>query len=257
MWNSFLTDERRGLVAGVTSIQAGEDSIHVYVAQPESAGPVPGVVLVHHMPGWDEMYREIARRLADHGYTVICPDLYCRYGHGTPDDVAAAARARGGVPDEDVVAMCAAARDWLRSLPTSNGQVGIMGSCSGGRHAVLAACRAGGFDAVVDLWGGGVVAAPEDATPQRPVAPIELTADLAAPLLGLFGDLDRSPSPDDVDRHEAELKRLGKTYEFHRYPDAGHGFFYYHRTAYRPEAAMDGWAKVFTFLGTHLAREGA
>jgi carboxymethylenebutenolidase len=256
VWNSFLTDERRGLVAEVTSIRVGDDDIHAYVARPADAGSRPGVVLVHHMPGWDEIYREIARRLADHGYAVICPDLYCRYGHGPPDDVAAAVRARGGVPDDEVVAMCAAARDWLRSQPASNGRVGIMGSCSGGRHAYLAACTAGGFDAVVDLWGGGVVAAPEDATPQRPVAPVELTPDLAAPLLGLFGDLDHSPTPADVDRHEAELKRLGKAYEFHRYPDAGHGFFYYHRTAYRPEAAMDGWAKVFAFFHTHLATEG-
>ena len=256
MWNSFLTDERRGLVAEVTSIPAGDDSIHAYVARPDGAGPFPAVVLVHHMPGWDEIYREIGRRLADHGYLVISPDLYCRYGHGTPDDVAAAVRARGGVPDDEVVAICAAARDWLRSQPT-NGRVGIMGSCSGGRHAVLAACRTGSFDAVVDLWGGGVVAAPEDATPQRPVAPIELTADLNAPLLGIFGDLDSSPTPAEVDRHEAELARLGKTFEFYRYPDAGHGFFYYHRTAYRPESAMDGWAKVFAFLHTHLASPGS
>jgi carboxymethylenebutenolidase len=253
VWNSFLTDEHRGLVAGVTSIDDGNGLIHAYVARPEGPGPYPGVVLVHHLPGWDEMYREIARRLADHGHTVISPDLYCRYGHGTPDDVAAVARAAGGVGDDEVVAMCAAARDWLRSQPTSNERVAIMGSCSGGRHAVLVASRTPGFDAVVDLWGGGVVAAPEDATPQRPVAPIELTADLSAPLLGLFGDLDPSPTPADVDRHEAELKRLGKAYEFHRYADAGHGFFYYHRTAYRPEAAMDGWAKVFAFLGRHLS----
>jgi carboxymethylenebutenolidase len=253
VWNSLRTDEPGGLVAGVTSIPAGDTTVHAYVARPDGPGPYPGVVLIHHMPGWDEMYREIARRLADHGYAAICPDLYCRYGHGTPDDVAATARAAGGVPDDDVVTIGAAARDWLRSQPASNGRVGIMGSCSGGRHAVLVASRAGGVDAVGDLWGGGVVAAPEDATPQRPVAPLELTADLAAPLLGIFGDQDHSPTAAEVDQHEAELKRLGKTYEFHRYPDAGHGFFYYHRTAYRPESAMDGWAKVFAFLHTHLS----
>jgi carboxymethylenebutenolidase len=138
VWDSFRTDEQRGLVAGVTTYRAGNDDlIHAYVARPEGPGPFPGVVLVHHLPGWDEMYREMARRLADHGHTVISPDLYCRDGHGTPDDVAATVRARGGPRDDDVVADCAAARDWLRALPTSNGTVGIMGTCSGGRHAVL------------------------------------------------------------------------------------------------------------------------
>ena len=68
------------------------------------------MVLVHHIPGWDEFYQEFARRLANHGYTVICPDLYCREGHGTPDDMAASVRADGGVPDEQVVSDCAAAR---------------------------------------------------------------------------------------------------------------------------------------------------
>ena len=57
-------------------------------------------MLVHHLPGWDELYQEFARRFANHGYTVICPDLYCRYGHGTPDDVAAKARGAGGVADD-------------------------------------------------------------------------------------------------------------------------------------------------------------
>ncbi len=76
------------------------------------------------MPGWDEFYREFSDRLARHGYTVICPDLYCRYGHGTPDDIAAKVRADGGVPDDSVVGDCAAAKDWLLAQPTSNGKIG-------------------------------------------------------------------------------------------------------------------------------------
>ena len=56
-----------------------------------------------------------------------------------------------------------------------------------------------------------------------------------------------------MDLHEAELKRHGKTYEFHRYDGAGHGFFYYHTPMYRPEQAMDGWEKVFAFFGRRLS----
>jgi len=54
-------------------------------------------------------------------------------------------------------------------------------------------------------------------------------------------------------QHEQELKRLGKTYEFHMYPNAGHGFFYYDRPAYRPEQAVDGWKKVFAFLEKYVS----
>lgn len=253
MWNSFRTDGQQTISAGITRYTGGNgDTIHAYVARPEGDGPFPGLVLVHHLPGWDEFYQEFARRFANHGYIAICPDLYCRFGHGTPDDVAAAVRAQGGVADDSVVADCEAALRWLKSQPTSNGKVGIIGTCSGGRHAVLVASRVAGFDAVVDLWGGRVVASDDQLTPKQPVAPISYTRELGAPLLGIFGNDDQSPPPDQVDQHEAELKKHGKTYQFHRYDGAGHGFFYHDRPAYRPQQAMDGWSKVFAFFEKYL-----
>jgi carboxymethylenebutenolidase len=106
---------------------------------------------------------------------------------------------------------------------------------------------------VIDLWGGGVVASGEELTAQRPVAVIDYTEGLSAPLLGLFGNDDRYPTPELVNQHEAELRRLGKDYEFHRYDGASHGFFYYFAPPYRPEAAMDGWERIFAFFGAHLA----
>ena len=253
MWNSFDTASPQGSSAGVMMISgANGDQIHAYVARPEGGGPFPGIVAVHHMPGWDEFYQEFTRRLANHGYVTICPDLYCREGHGTPDDIAAKARAGGGVADDQVLADCSAAAQWLKSQPGSNGKVGIIGTCSGGRQAVMVASRSNDFNAVADLWGGGVVAPKESLTPKQPVAPVDYTRNLSAPLLGLFGNDDQRPAPADVDAHEAELKKHGKDYEFHRYDGAGHGFFYYDRPAYRQQQAMDGWNKVFAFFAKHL-----
>jgi carboxymethylenebutenolidase len=253
MWNSLRTDAHLATRAEIITFPGGHgDQVHAYLAQPEGDGPFPGVVAVHHMPGWDEFYREFSQRLANHGFRVICPDLYCRVGHGPPDDVAAQVRAQGGVADESVVADCEAALEWLNSQPDANGKVGIIGSCSGGRHALLAASMVPRFAAVVDLWGGGVVMSEDQLTPARPVAPIDYTKDLTAPLLGLFGNDDQFPTPEQVDLHEAELQKHGKTYEFHRYDGAGHGFFYYQSPMYRPEAAMDGWNKTFAFFQQHL-----
>jgi carboxymethylenebutenolidase len=141
---------------------------------------------------------------------------------------------------------------WVKAQPSSNGKVGIIGSCSGGRHAVLVASRVQGFGAVADLWGGGVIASPERLSPKRPVAPIELTASLNAPLIGLFGNEDRSPSPEQVNQHEEVLKQNGKTYIFHRYDGAGHSFFSYHSTSYRQQQAMDGWNKIGEFFNQYL-----
>src|SRR5205823_2219769 len=101
----------------------GGDPMPAYVARPDGPGPFPGVLLVHHAPGWDEFYQEFTRRFANHGYTAMCPNLYNRAGQGTPDDVAAAVRAAGGISDDQVVADCEAALGWLKALPTSNGKV--------------------------------------------------------------------------------------------------------------------------------------
>jgi carboxymethylenebutenolidase len=255
-WNSFSTDSTwGGITSEVITYPGGNgDQIHAYVSRPagDVSASLPGIVAVHHMPGWDEFYREFSDRLARHGYAVICPNLYERFGHGTPDDIAAKVRSEGGVPDDSVVADCAAAREWLLAQPGSNGKTGIIGTCSGGRHSLLTACRTEGWNAVGDLWGGGVIMSQEELSPARPVAPIDLIPSLSAPVLGLFGNDDKYPTPEQVDQLEAALARNGKEYEFHRYDGASHGFFYYFAPMYRPEATMDGWEKIFAFFGDKL-----
>lgn len=245
----YRTDAYDGMFAETVGMQGFEGgTINAYFARPLGAGPFPGMVVVHHVPGWDEWYREATRRFAQHGYAALCPNLYYRDGHGTPEDVAAKVRAAGGVPDDQAVGDIEGALRVLRRFPGSSGKVGVFGTCSGGRHALLAASRVKGFDAVVDCWGGRVVMTKEELSSKQPVAPIDYTKDLSSPLLGLFGEEDRNPTPAQVAQHEQELKKHGKAYEFHMYPNAGHGFFYYDKPAYRQEQAVDGWKKVFTFL---------
>jgi carboxymethylenebutenolidase len=250
----YNTDMYEGMLAETTMIHGfHSELINAYYARPMGQGPFPGIVLAHHMPGWDEWYKEITIKFARQGYATICPNLYYRTGHGIPEDVAAKARAAGGVPDDQAVGDLEGAARFLQSLPTSNGKTGIFGTCSGGRHAYLTACKVPIFDAVVDCWGGRVVMKDEDLTPNQPIAPLAYTNALVCPLLGLFGEEDQGPTPAQVAIHEQELKKFGKTYEFHMYPGAGHGFFYHHRPAYRQEQAVDGWIKVFAFIDKSLA----
>ena len=244
----------RGMTCETVTLDGdGGTPITAYVAVPDGAGPMPAVVLVHHLPGWSEFYIETTRRFAHHGYLAICANLYERAGAGAPDDVAAKVRAEGGVPDAQVIGDTAAAVQWVRARPEHNGKVGLFGSCSGGRHAVLYASTRTDVDACADLWGGRVVMGAEELNPKTPTAPIDLTKDLCCPLLGIFGNEDRAPSPEQVNQHEAALKGHGKPHEFHRYDGAGHGFFYWHRPMYRVEQCMDAWDKVFGFFGKQLA----
>jgi len=249
----YQTDMYEGLLAEtVTMTGANGDLINAYMARPLGAGPFPALVLAHHMPGWDEWYREVTFKFAYHGFVTITPNLYFRAGHGTPEDVAAKVRGDSGIPDDEAVGDLAGAMQHLRGLPYVNGKVGIFGTCSGGRHAYLAACLTKGFDAVVDCWGGRVVMTPDQLNEKNPASPLDYTKDLSCPILGLFGNDDSNPTPEQVDQLEEELKKLNKTYEFHRYDGAGHGFFYYQYSAYRKDQALDGWKKVFAFLEKNL-----
>jgi carboxymethylenebutenolidase len=243
-------------IQGETVRVAGHDGddIPAYLARPLGTGAAPGVVVIHHMPGYDPETKEITRTFAVHGYLAICPNLHYRDApDAAPGEAAKAARDAGGVPDDRCVGDVAGAAHFLRTFPAWNGKVGVIGYCSGGRQAYLCACRLTVFDAAVDCYGGRVVAGPDDLSARQPVAPIDLTPSLAAPLLGLFGGQDKNPSPEQVRAIDAVLTRHGKPHEFHTYPDAGHAFFSVDRPSYNVEAVKDGWQRIWAFFGTHLA----
>ena len=232
---------------------AGGDEIEAYLAQPLGRQDLGGVVVIHHMPGYDEGTKEITRKFAYHGYLAICPNLYWREAPGAdPDDAAATARAAGGVPDDRLVGDVAGAAAHLRSLPASNGKVATIGYCSGGRQSFLAACSLP-LDAAVDCYGAFVVATPPEGAPVSVQPVVGLAPNLSCPLLGLFGAEDQFPTPAEVGELEKALAEAGKTFESHLYEGAGHAFFNTSRTSYRAEAANDGWEKIFDFFRRHLA----
>ena len=241
------------------------DEVEAYLARPDgSPDGSPhgdelrgGVVVIHHMPGYDRATKEIVRRFAELGLDAICPNLYWREAPGAePSDAAATARARGGVPDARLVGDVGGAAAHLRSLRSSNGKVGVIGYCSGGRQAVLAACHLD-LDAAVDCYGAFVTGTPPEGFPVKVTDLVDQLPGLRAPLLGLFGADDRTPSPEHVAELDTRLTELGKPHEFHSYEGAGHAFFAVDRPSYRPEAANDGWERVAGFFGTHLATDGA
>jgi carboxymethylenebutenolidase len=228
------------------------DEIVGYLARPLDEAPRGGVVVIHHMPGYDEATKGITRTFAAHGYLAICPNLHHREAPGaSPDDAAAVARARGGVPDERLVGDVQGAADYLKGLPNSNGKVATIGYCSGGRQSFLAACSLP-LQAAVVCYGAFIVGTPPEGMPLQ-VRPLEhLVEKLSCPLLGLFGAEDSYPSPAEVAQLEQALKEAGKDYEFHIFENAGHGFFATDRPSYRPVAATEGWKLIWDFFGRHL-----
>jgi carboxymethylenebutenolidase len=241
------------ITAGSVTI-TGQDGaeIEAYLARPLDPKPRGGVVVIHHMPGYDAATKEMVRTFAVHGFAALCPNLYARQAPGaSPDDAAAAVRALGGVPDEQLVGDVDSAARYLNSLDGANGKIGVIGHCSGGRQTFLAAVSLR-IDAAVDCYGAFVVNDPPSEFPLKVGSLIGRASELSAPLLGLFGVEDKFPGPDEVAKLDEELTRLGKPHEFHSYEGAGHAFFAVDRPSYRPEAAVDGWRKIVDFYGTHL-----
>ena len=226
--------------------------IQGYLASPEGAGPRGGVIVLHHLPGFDRATREITRRFAVLGYDALMINLFWREAPtASPDDASAVVRAMGGVPDRQVVADATGAAEYLRALPTSNGRVGTIGYCSGGRQSVLVGCNVD-VDAVVDCYGAYVTGTPIPEFPLKVTNLVDQLPGLRAPLLGLFGNEDQFPSPAEVDELEQILSSMGKTHHIVRFDDAAHAFFFTDRDSYRVHAAVEGWDHIANFYAEHL-----
>ena len=189
------------LAESVTITGHDGDEIEAYSARTLRAGPVGGVVVIHHLPGYDRQTEEFTRGFAAGGLNAVMPNLYHREAPGAaPDDAMAAARASGAIPipDERIVGEVAGAASYLRGLSNSNGKIGVIGHCSGGRQSFLAAISLP-LDAAVDCYGGFVVETPPEGHPLHgSPALVTRAGDLTCPLLGLFGADDQHPSPEHV-----------------------------------------------------------
>ena len=231
----------------------GGESIQAYEAMPLDGERVGGVVVIHHMPGFDRWSKEITRTFAAAGYLAVCPNLYWREApDAAADDAAATVRASGGVPDERLVGDVAGAAAYLRSNAASNGKVGVIGHCSGGRQSFLAACSLE-LDAAVDCYGAFVSVDPPEGSGMKMRGLLDFAPKLSCPLLGLFGGDDQYPSPEQNELLEAALTAAGKDFAFHTYEGAGHAFFCTDRPSFRPEAAASGWGEIWGFFGQHLS----
>lgn len=239
----------------------GDDEIPAYLARPLGDGPFPGIVILHHSPGWDQASKEITRTFAVHGYLAILPNLHFRDAppDATPVEASDAAKAAGGVPDLRCIGDVEGSAKYLRTISSYNGRVGCLGFCYGGREAYVASCKLP-FDATIICYGGTMTVKgtsskysklPPDAT-VRPFKAIDLTSGLKGPVLGLFGVEDTHPSPAEVKEVEASLIENGKTYEFYSFEGAGHAFFGVDQKSYRWDVAMEGWNRIWDFGDKYL-----
>jgi carboxymethylenebutenolidase len=233
-------------------MQVDGQTMEGYLTQPEAAGKYPAVMVIQEVWGVNSHIQAVTDRLPSQGYVGLAPALFHREGRmtlGLYEELDTALARLGRCTDANIVADLKASMDYLKSQPFVDAQrIGVVGFCFGGRVAYQAACNLPDLQAAVVFYGGRILQPLGGDGP----APIEQTANINAPILGLFGEEDQNPSPQDVARIEAALRQHGKTYEFHMYPGCGHGFHCDARVSYRPEAAKDAWSKTLAWFDKYL-----
>ncbi len=233
----------------------GGTPVSAYSSRPTSGSNHPGVIVIMEAFGLNDHIKDVADRFAREGYIALAPDMYTR--EGTPDlsnpdtMLQNVMKIMFSVPDSQAMGDLDAGAQYIKSQSDSNGKVGAIGFCSGGRYTLMFGCTSKNLDAAVDSAGGFIIQ--DDFPPTRPVSPIDMVKDLNCPLLGLFGEEDPNPSPEHAEKLKAELDKHAKAYEMRIYPNAGHAFFADYRESYRPVAAQDMWHRVLTFYDKHLS----
>jgi carboxymethylenebutenolidase len=229
-------------------------AVPAYLARPREARNSPGIVVIHEAFGLVEHIRDLARRFANLGYTAIAPNLYSRAGAPDPSNMQSVMTVMFGLADSQAIADLTAAADHVRALPASNGRVGCIGFCSGGRQSLLLACSGAKLDAAVDCWGGFISRAQPDqeTTPNRPQKPLDRIAQLTCPLFAAFGEEDENPSLQDAEAMRQKLEQSGKPHSIKIYKNAGHAFLADYRPSYREGPARELWGDLTAFFAEHL-----
>ncbi|MGZ3377209.1 MAG: dienelactone hydrolase family protein [Phenylobacterium sp.] len=239
-----ITTDTEGLVAETVEIQAADRKIPGYLARPAGKGKHPVVFVNSEIFGVHEWVKDICRRLAKAGYVALAPDLFVRAGDPSKTtDFKVIMDIVKATPGDQVTSDTAASLKFLAARPFADTKrMGVTGFCWGGGATWLCCERFPEFKAGV-AWYGPLKAGAYPRTP-----PIDLVADLKAPVLGLYGGLDKGISQKDVEDMRAALKAAGKNDEIIVYPNADHGFLADYRSSYNADAAKDGWAKMLAFF---------
>ena len=242
----------KGLKAGEEMIPVGSFQMPAYVSRPEKAkGSLPIIIVSSEIFGVHEYIADVTRRFAKLGYLAIAPEFFTRAGdpntYGTTAEIQKNIVAK--TPDTQVLIDLQAALVWAGKNGGDLKRVGVTGFCWGGRitwlSATLPQVRAG------VAWYGRLIGEKTEGNPRHPV---DIAAELKAPVLGLYGGADAGISLESVDQMRAALAQAApknpaaKASQFEVYPDTPHAFHADYRATYREGPAKDGWEKCLAWF---------
>jgi carboxymethylenebutenolidase len=247
----IITTSTDGLAAADGKVTVGNFQLPIYEARPASSGKYPVVIVIPEIWGMHEHIKDVVRRFAKRGFLAITFEPYAREGGvlHLPDQPAVV-KVANAVPDAQVMGDLDALVAYAKKLPSARAdRIGVTGFCRGGLYTLLFAAHSPDVKAAV-AWYGQIK--PAKTAGIRTVGPLDVVAQIKAPVLGLYGEADQGIPVADVKELEAAFKAAGKTAEFVLYPDAPHAFHADYRPSYRENAAKDAWARCLAWFNTYL-----
>jgi carboxymethylenebutenolidase len=250
--DTVIATSADGLTAGEVKIPTADGEIPAYRAMPAQGGPFPVVLVVQEIFGVHEHIKDVCRRFAKEGYVAVAPELYARQGDPAKytDWKQLYAEIVSKVPDAQVMSDLDAAAAWAgKSSSGDVNRVGVTGFCWGGRITWLYAAHSSRVKAGV-AWYGRLAG---ESTPLQPKYPLDVAAELKAPVLGLYGGQDQGIPLADVEKMRAALAAAKSPSEIVVFPDAPHGFNADYRPSYRAEDAREAWKQCLAWFRRHGA----
>ncbi|WP_434064604.1 dienelactone hydrolase family protein [Symbiopectobacterium purcellii] len=247
--STILTDSQ-GIIAGETTIPSQGEQLPAYLAKPVSGdGPYLIILVVQEIFGVHQHIQDVCRRLAKQGYLAIAPELYFRQGdpHQYDDIPTLLSELVSKVPDAQVLLDLDRATNWAVRQGGDANKIGITGFCWGGRISWLYAAHNPQLKAAV-AWYGKFSGNKTLTTPKHPM---DIAADLSAPVLGLYGAEDGSIPLDQVELMRQALRAANATAEIVVYPEAGHAFHADYRPSYHQASAQDGWQRMLAWFAQY------
>ena len=223
--------------------------LNTWVVYPERQDKAGVVLVIHDIRGMSDWIRAVGDQLAQDGFIVVVPDFLSGKGPdggGTKSLGKEVGQTIRALSEDEVVARLNAAKAYGEKLPASNGKTAVLGFCWGGTQSFGYALAQPKLDAAVVFYGSvpGATAT---------TAPDDRIAKIGAPVLGLYAGNDariNATLPATI----TAMAKAGKTYEFHTFEGAGHGFTSRQDGAdgANLSAAQHAWPLALTFLRRHL-----
>jgi carboxymethylenebutenolidase len=256
-----ITTDSAGIEAHEVRFPTKDDKyIPAYMARPAGDGHYPVVVVVCEVFGIHEYIRDICRRLAKLGYAAIAPAFFFRAGDPAPlTDFEQIKKIVATATNEQVMGDIDSCLTWLGDQKwVDRKRLAVTGFCWGGGVVWMAAARFPEFHAAA-AWYGRLAPprAGEFGGDEKRKWPLDVVGDLNAPVLGLYGGLDKGISAESIEQMRAAMKARGKKGEIVVYPDAQHGFHADYRPSYNEKDARDGWARMLAWFKANGVAPGA